>query len=92
MGMTVPIWKIWNHDQTDKPITKVDKRCLQQNRKRKYKATSITNKWKVTDSIRLTSRVSEPVIRKKYVQDTFDDLEDVVMEKNDVLYGNAFND
>ena len=90
--MTVPIWKIWDHDRTDEPIKKADKRRLQQNRKRKYKPTSITNKWKVTDSIRSTSRVSEPVIRKKYVQATFDDLEDVVMEKNDALYGNVFND
>ena len=90
--MTVPIWKIWDHDRTDEPIKKIDKRRLQQNRKRKYKVTSITNKWKVTDSIRSTSRVSEPVIRKKYVQATFDDLEDVVMEKNDSLYGDAFND
>ena len=41
---TVPIWKIWDHDRTDEPIKKVDKRRLQQNRKRKYKPTSITNK------------------------------------------------
>ena len=91
-GMTISIWKIWDHDQTDEPIKKVDKRRLQQNRKRKYKPTSITNKWKVTDNIRSTSCVSEPVILKKYVQAKFDDLEDVVMENNDALYGDAFND
>ena len=90
--MTVSIQKIWDHDRTDEPIKKVDKRRLQQNRKTKYKPTSITNKWKVTDSIRSTSRVSEPVEDKKYVQATFDDLEDVVMEKNDTLYGDAFHD
>ena len=90
--MTVPIWKIWYHDQTDELTKKVDKRRLQQNRQRKYKTTSITNKWKVSDSIRSTSRVSEPVKGKIYVQATFDDLEDVVMEKNNALYGDAFND
>ena len=49
--MTVSIWKIWDHNRTDEPTKKVDTRCLQQNRKRKYKTTSITNKWKVTKSI-----------------------------------------
>ena len=29
---------------------------------------------------------------KKYLQATFDDLETVVLEKNDALYGDAFND
>ena len=65
--MTVPIWKIWDHDRTDEPTKKVDKRRLQQNRQRKYKTTSITNKWKVTESIRSTSRVTEPVKGKTYL-------------------------
>ena len=84
-GMTVPIWKIWDHEGTDRQVTKVDKRRLQQNKKKRYKPTSITNKWKVTYSIRLASCVSEPVNRTKYVQATFDDLADVVMEKNGAL-------
>ena len=90
--MTVPIWKIWEPDRIDKPAKKVDKRRLQQNRQRKYKTTSITNKWKVTGSIKSTSRVTEHVKGKTYLQATFDNLEDVVMEKNDTLYGDAFND
>ena len=88
----MPIWKIWDHDRTDKPTQKVDRRRLQQKRQRRYKPTSITNKLKVTETIRSTSRASEPVILKKYVQAKFDDLEEVMMEKNDALYGDAFND
>ena len=91
-GMTVPIWKIWNHDRTDKPITKVDRSRITQSKQKRYKPARITNKLKVTDSKRSTSRASEPVILKKYVQVKFDDLEEVVMEKNDALYGDAFND
>ena len=91
-GMTVPIWKIWNHDRTDKPITKVDRSRITQSKQKIYKTARITNKWKVTKSIRSTSRVTELVKGKTYLQATFDDLEDVVMEKNDVLYGDAFND
>ena len=79
--MTVPIWKIWDHNRTDEPTKKVDQRRLQQNRQRKYKITSITNKWKVTKSIRSTSHVTEPVKGKTNLQATFDDLEDVVMER-----------
>ena len=90
--MTVPIWKIWNHDQTNKPITKVDRSRITQSKQKIYKTVPITNKWKVTDSKRSTSRASEPVKLKKYVQATFEDLEEVVMEKNDALYGDAFND
>ena len=89
--MTVPIWKIWELDRIDEPAKKVDKRCLQQNRQRKYKTTSITNKWKVTRSIKSTSRVTEKVNGETYLQDTFDKLEDVVIEKNDTLYSDAFN-
>ena len=37
------------------------------------------------------SRDTEPVKGKTYLQATFDDLEDVVLEKNDTLYGDAFN-
>ena len=45
-----------------------------------------------TGRTKSTSRVSEEFKRKKYVQATFDDLETVVLEKNDALYGDAFND
>jgi len=31
--LTVPIWKIWDHNRTDDPTKKVDKRRLQQNKK-----------------------------------------------------------
>ena len=37
-------------------------------------------------------RLKTSHIETKYVQAKFDDLEDVVMEKNDALYGDAFND
>ena len=88
----MPIWKIWDHDRTDKPTQKVDRRRLQQKRQRRYKPTSITHKLKVTETIRSTNRASEPVKLKKYLQAKFDDLEDVVLKKNDALYGDAFND
>ena len=91
-GMTIPIWKIWDHDRTDKPITRIDRSRITKTKQKKYKTVPITNKWKVTDSNRSTSRASEPVILKKYVQAKFDNLEDVMMEKNDALYGDAFND
>ena len=89
---TVPIWKIWDHDRTDKPIKRIDWSRITQTKQKKYKAARITNKWKVTDSKRSTSRASEPVKLKKYLQAKFDDLEDVLLEKNDALYGDAFND
>ena len=91
-GMTVPIWKIWNHDRTDKPLTKVDRSRITQSKQKKYKSARITNKLKVTASKRSTSRASDPVILKKYVQARFDDLEEVLFEKNDALYGDSFND
>ena len=89
---TVPIWKIWDHDRIDKPVKRIDRSRITQTKQKKYKAARITNKWKVTDSKRSTSRASEPVKLKKYLQAKFDDLEEVVMEKNDALYGDAFND
>ena len=90
--LTIPLWKIWDHDQTDGPIKKIDWSRITQSKQKIYKTARITNKWKVTDSIRSTSRASEPVILKIYVQAKFENLEDAVMEKNDTLYGNAFND
>ena len=90
--MTVPIWKIWEPERIDEPEKKVDKRRLQQTRQKKYKATRITNKLEVTGRIKSTSRVTEHVKGKTYLQATFDDLEVVVMEKNAALYGDAFND
>ena len=90
--MTVPIWKIWDPDRTDEPAKKVDKRRLKQTKQKKYKASSITDKLKVTGSIKSTSRVTDRFKRKTYLQATFDDLEVVMMEKNPALYGDAFND
>ena len=88
----IPLWKIWDHDQTDGPIKKIDRSKITQSKQKIYKTARIINKWKVTGSIRSTSCVTEPVKGKTYLQATFDDLEDVVMEKNDALYGDAFND
>ena len=62
--MTVPIWKIWEPERIDEPEKKVEKRRLQQTRQKKYKATSITNKLKVTERIRSTSRVPAQVKEK----------------------------
>ena len=92
--MTVPIWKIWEPERIEEPVKKVDKRRNTASRKKtkKYKATRITNKLEVTGHTKSTSRVTKNVEGKTYLQATFDDLEAVVMEKNDALYGVAFND
>ena len=50
------------------------------------------NKLKVTKRWKSTSRAPEYIKEKTYLQATFDDLETVVLEKNDALCGNAFND
>ena len=92
--MSVPIWKIWDLERTDEPEKKVDKRQITASRKhtKKYKATRITTKMKVTGRMKSTSQVTEQIKGKTFVQATFDDLETVVLEKNDALYGDAFND
>ena len=90
--MTIPICKIWEPDRTDEPKKKVDKRHLQQTRQKKYKANRITNKIEVTKRTKSTSRVTEHVKGKTYLQAASDDLETVVKDKNDALYGDAFND
>ena len=92
--LTIPIWKIWDPERTDAPVRKIGKRRITAAEKRikKYKATSIMTKLEVKDPIRSTSRVSEYVKEKTYLQATFDTLEEVVMEQNDALYGDAFND
>ena len=64
---TVPIWKIWDHNRIDKPVKRIDRSRITQTKQKKYKAARITNKWKVTDSKRLTSRASEPVKLKTYL-------------------------
>ena len=46
----------------------------------------------VTGSKRSTSRAPTHVDKKNYMQATFDTLKDVVVEKNEALYGDAFND
>ena len=86
------MWKIWEPERIDEPEKKVDERRLQQTRQKKYKATSITKKLKVKECTRSTSRVPVQVEEKKYLQITFDDLEVVLMEKNEALYSDAFND
>ena len=92
--LTIPIWKIWEPEQNDGPVKKVDKRRITaaEKRTKKYKATSIMNKLEVKDPIRSTSCVAEHVKGKTYLQATFDNLEELVMERNDALYGDAFND
>jgi len=80
-------------DRIDEPTSKVDKRRITafMKKTKKYKATSITNNLKVKERIRSTSHVTEHVEGKTYLQATFDNLEAVVMENNDALYGDAFN-
>ena len=92
--MTVTIWKIWEPERTNEPVKKVDKRRITASRKRtkKYKTTDIMNKLKVKEHIRSTSQATEYVKRKTYLQATFDNLEEVVTEKNDTIYRDAGND
>ena len=92
--MTVPIWKIWEPERTNEPVKKVDKRRITASRKKtnKYKTTSIMNKLKVKERIRSTSRVTKYTKGNIHLQDIFDNLEAVVMEKNDALYRDAGND
>ena len=47
---------------------------------------------KVTKWWKSTSRVPGYIKGKTYLQATFDNLETVMLEKNDALYGDAFND
>ena len=89
--MIVPIWKIWNNDQTDEPVQKVDKRGIKETQQEKYKTTRITTKLKVTKRWKTTSQVPEYIKGKTYLQATFDDFETVVLEKNDALYGDVVN-
>jgi len=89
---TVPIWRIWDPDRIDEPETKVDKRRITQSKQKKYKATKITTTLKVTNRLKSTSRVPDYTEGKIYTQATFDDLEKFEIEKNDDLYGDAFND
>ena len=85
--------KFLNHDQTDRPTKKVEKTRSIQSKQKKYKATRITTKLKVTGCRKSTnSRVLDYNRGKKYLQATFIDLETVVLENNDVLYGDAYND
>ena len=90
--LTVPIWKVWDPDQTDEPEKKVDKRRLKQTKQKKYKASSITDKLKVTGRIESTSRVTDRFKRKTYLQAIFDTIEVVMTEQDPALYGDAFND
>ena len=63
--LTVPIWKIWEPEWTDEPEKKVDKKRLKKTKQKKYKATNITNKLKVKDRTRLTSRAPVQADNKK---------------------------
>ena len=51
----------------------------------------MTTTLKVTDRWKSTSRVPD-YKGKTYSQATFDDLENFVQEKNNDLFGDAFND
>ena len=92
--MIVPIWKIWEQERNNESIKKVDKRRIAASRKKtkKYKTISIMNKLNVKERIRSTSQVTKYVKGKTYLQATFDNLEAVVMKKNDALYRDAGND
>ena len=90
--MTILLWKIWDHDRTDGLIKNVDRTRITQYKQKKYKTGSITTKLKVTGRTKSTNRVTEHVKGKTYLQVTFDDIETVVLESNDALYGDAFND
>ena len=70
--MTVPKWKIWESDWIDEQTTKVDKRRITASMKKikKYKATRITNKLKVKERTRSTSRVTEHIEGNTYLQAT----------------------
>ena len=45
----------------------------------------------VTGRTKSTSQITEQVKGTTYLQATFNDLEPVVMENNDALHGDAFN-
>ena len=90
--MTVPIWKIWDQGRTDESVKKVDKRRITESRQKKYKETRITTTLKVINRLRSNSRVPPDYKGKTYSQATVDDLEIFVMNKNDDLFGDAFND
>ena len=47
---------------------------------------------KVTKQQQSPSQVPDYIKGKTYVQATFIDLETVVLEKNEALYGDAFNE
>ena len=47
---------------------------------------------KAKNRVKSTSQTPDYTKGKTYLQATFDDLGTVVLEKNDALYGDAFND
>ena len=89
--MTVPIWKIWDHDRIVEPVKKVDKRQITQSKQKKYNERRITTTLKVTNRWNSTSKATD-YKGKAHSQATFDDLETFELKnKNDALFGNAFN-
>jgi len=66
--LTVPLWTIWEPDRTDEPKKKVDRRRVIESRTKvkKYKVTKITNKLKVKDQVKSTSRAPAVVAEKTY--------------------------
>ena len=54
--------------------------------------TRITAKLKVTKRWKSTNRVLNYTKGKTYLQATFDDLGTIVLENNDALYRDTFND
>ena len=87
----VSIWKIKGPKRTDEPEKKVDNRRITQSKQKKYKETRITSTLKVTDCLRSNSRIQN-YDGKSYSQANFDDLEISVINKNNDLFGNTFND
>ena len=62
--IAVPIWKIWEPYQTNEPKKKVDKRKSKESWIKKYKATRITTKMKVTKWWKSTCQVPDYIKRK----------------------------
>ena len=45
--MTLPIWKIWDHDQTDGPRKKIDKTRITQSKQKNIKQQGSQQNWKL---------------------------------------------
>ena len=67
--MIVPIWKIWDHNQTDKPVQKIDKRQIKETRQKNLKQEESQPKWKLpgirNQPVKLKNRSEETHIYKR---------------------------